>query len=257
MLTTKKTNIIDNLSNMNLFSYLQLKDKLNSLENDIFPFFNEKDEYNMNKQYEKTLFLINKKCGKTLFLDRYSLSSRIYDAAKAYLIINKKNVIDIINSFDITNDISLLNYKKDLLSFIKYWVFNMEYITDPYLSSEFALGYKLLENDMLNITHVLIKSSKIIRTITENERDLDQHEENKLLSRFINCIYDTLDFKELYEQIKHPFLDPSRYITVYPDEIILNYLNGEDPEILMTCEEKKYESILAITGYITENIKKL
>jgi hypothetical protein len=147
---------LDNLDNINLFSQVQLDDKLEGM---------------------KTLMELMKKYDYIL-LDRFTLSSRIYDAAHHYLLHNH-----IISEQD---DI------QHAYHFIAEWVFTntFEYL-DESLRERYKYIYGILEHLYFKTHYVLFKSSHIIEKITNRERPLDQHEHGSF-KKFINLIYDII-----------------------------------------------------------------
>jgi hypothetical protein len=241
MLNSDSCDIVNDKKNYSIFSQIQLKDKMDALEKDIFPFIYD----------DKNLF-----SRKYLFLDRYTLSSRIYDAAKAYIVNNGDNIREYINYYKENGKLSS-DQMYDFISFIKDWIFGLGYIKDQHLLNEYQLGYNMLENNIFNIVHVIFKSSEIIRGVTKTERDFDQHEKDTVFNGFINYIYDNITEPYLYGHVKHRFLDAHNTITVDSDKIILNYLCGDYKNVLLTDFSRKMGVINAVSEYIYGEIKKL
>jgi thymidylate kinase len=183
--------LLQNPSDMDLYSDLQMKDKLEGVQ----PIF---------QMLKNTDFV---------FCDRYTLSSRIYDAVPRLLMGRGIDPEDIKHwKANYSNGNRFYKNKHQMIklyNLINSWVFNILYFEES-INRQFKLYYDTLEHKYFNITHVLFRSCKTLERITAERRKVDQYEEESLFKSFVNIIYDNIpDAIEYYRETKiHPrFID--------------------------------------------------
>jgi hypothetical protein len=160
MLYTNEYDIVNNIDDMDKFSYYQLQDKLDSL---------------------KVIYRSLKMCNYVL-LDRYTLSSRIYDAASRFLLKNTLNM----------DDIDFEEKNRDLIwNFFNNWVFSSRY-RSSYFEFLFENAFTILENPLFDVYHVLFKSCPLLNNISKKIRILDKYEKDSPLKRLVDWTYDNI-----------------------------------------------------------------
>jgi thymidylate kinase len=202
-----KFDIIHNLKDMNNFSYIQLQDKLDGI-NELYKLLRE-------NQY--------------VILDRYTLSSRIYDSSSRYLFYNESIKLE---KFIDSND-------EGLYYFLSNWVFSFDY-RDNYYKQLFENGYSILEHPFFDIYHVIFKGCPELKRITQKERFLDNYESNTLFTKLVTWAYNNIT------KNTHHFFENNKYITV--DTTYLTENNT--PKELWYTEE----SIVSINKYIIDSL---
>jgi hypothetical protein len=177
MLTENKYDLIKDTDDIKLFMQIQLEDKLEGI----------KEIFSLLKQFDY------------VFLDRFSLSSRIYDASSLFLYDNKvdketiENILKAmknIRSSSERNRVILPNDGFNVYDFIDGWVFTntFDYLNEP-LREKFSYIYNILEHKIFDIKFVFFKSSSVIERLSRDEREQDQYEKG-VYKKFINLIYD-------------------------------------------------------------------
>jgi hypothetical protein len=194
MLYNKKDfDILHNISDMNKFSYFQLQDKLDAI-----------------RDIHESL-----KTNDYVILDRYTLSSRIYDAASRFCL---KNNIEPSDFFE--------ENEKTLRTFLNEWIFSSDY-REPYHKSVFEDAYSILENPVFDTYHVLFKTCPEIENITKMRRSLDAYEEESTLKNLVSWAYDNITNVYRLEN-KHHFFKKDKYITV-DSTALMNNLDKDQP----------------------------
>jgi hypothetical protein len=184
-------NILHNVKDMNTFSYLQIQDKLDGIKS-IF------------EALETNNYVI---------LDRYTLSSRIYDAAIRFCLNNDLKVGDVPKFNDDNNDA--------LNTFLNDWIFSSEYRESHY-KALFEDAFSVLENPLLNVYHVLFKSCPMIEYITRAKRVLDSYEEESTIKKLVTWTYDNIS--NIYNlENRHHFFKRDRYITVDTTRLVNDF----------------------------------
>lgn len=220
MLYDNKKYALNTIKNINLLAQLQLDDKIEGL----------KELTNLLEEYDY------------IFLDRFTLSSRVYDAASYYFLYSKTDV-SFLNA-DSKNSYGLDN-------FLQEWVFTeeFEYINES-LRERFIYAYSILNHSYFDTKYVLFKSSPVLKRISNNERPPDQYESGAF-GKFINIIYDKIASTALdNNKIENP-------IIVDTDAIIKDKIPflGENNDVVYTiCKSQDYLSRYVITKYIVEKL---
>jgi thymidylate kinase len=168
-----------NICDMDLFSELQINDKL------LLLYYFDESCSNDNVCY--------------CFLDRYTLSSRIYDAVSRALLPEGKDEDDLLSILDYkpkySNGIYIEDTNKQITDrithFIKTYVYDphQTYVNNKYLADRIALGYGILEHKCYDIKHVYFRSCKALERLASKERELDQYEDDDIFKKIINTIY--------------------------------------------------------------------
>jgi hypothetical protein len=250
-------NLRSDIKSMDLFSDLQLEDKLNTMEKITRAF----------KSYEY------------LFVDRYTLSSRIYDGVSRFLRCYHFYFNDIKNTYlkSLCRDWhdAFINDKHDTISmcqFVSEWIFNLDtiYHNNNYLKDKIELGYSMLEHDFYNIKYVYFKSCKAIERLTKETRKLDQYENNSV---FNNIVKDVYNFMPYYRDMEMPMIEnrsqpdiaeDKSWIKVDTTKILSDFLHikteenklsdNDEEKIYNYCKENPSESIKLIRDNITNNL---
>jgi thymidylate kinase len=197
MLNNKdKYDLRNNLDDMNLFSLLQLEDKLHFM-----------NSINTNNGDNDGAQLID----YYLLLDRYTLSSHIYDGLSR---IFYNEWVDDYDNIDNIRKCELKYYNgncsfKDIKASMKMCKFlqNKIFKTDNvftsgygYLKDKIDFGYKMLEHDFFDIKYVYFRSCKAIERITKENRKLDQYEDDQKFTNTIKAIYNLMpDYRNIIQ----------------------------------------------------------
>jgi hypothetical protein len=214
MLYDNNINLLNDEKCMDQFSYLQLMDKLNSVDY-IYKLLNEHD------------FVI---------LDRYTLSGRIYDSSIRYLLRCKAD-------FDFTPE-NKDKIKEYMEYYLREWAFSNVF-RGPYYNHLFEDGLSILENNLYDIYHILFRSSTYIETIvgydnkTNRDKERDNYENNYILPTVIKYVYDNIE--EAIGFKGHPFFLENKFIFVNTDEITAS--------VMPIYPDAKY-SINVVSDYI-------
>jgi thymidylate kinase len=211
---TRDYDIVHNLKDMEKFSYLQLQDKLDTV----------KKIYAILKLYPYVL------------LDRYTLSSRIYDAASRFLL--KNTLVMDSSNFEESN--------KDLLdNFLNNWIFSSVYHSS-YFETLFENAFFILENPLFNFYHIIFKSSFILNEKAKREKNLDNYEKESPFKILVDWTYDNITKKD------NRFFEDNKYMVVDTDKLIGD--NIKDPFGYNWNDEKLID---IVHEYIVNELKKL
>jgi thymidylate kinase len=211
---------LDTIENINLFAQLQLDDKLE-----------------MFKEISNLL----EECDY-IFLDRFTLSSRIYDAASYYLLNTKVDISFLKNNQNPNN----------LHDFLEDWVFTKEFnYLNVNLREKFKYLYNILNHSFFAIQYVLFKSCPTLERISCDERPPDQYERGTF-KEFISIIYDYIASIVLTteEIMDNPIIVDTTEIV---KKVILSFDHNHIDEYSF-CKEKGSLSRHEVTRYIVEKL---
>jgi hypothetical protein len=218
MLYDKNITLLKDEKCMEKFFYLQLMDKLSSVDL-IFNLLKERD---------------------TVILDRYTLSGRIYDTVLTYLLRCKADF-----EFTPENEHKIKDYME---YYLREWAFSNAF-RGPYYNNIFEDGLSILENNVYDIYHILFRSSnRIEKIINDNNgkcltKEKDNYENNYILPTMIKYVYNNIENAIGFKG--HPFFSENKYIFVDTDKIT-------ESETMFECDNET--SIKAVSDYIYKGI---
>jgi hypothetical protein len=234
-------------AHMDLFSHLQLQDKIGGIES-------------IYQQLKNSNFV---------FLDRYTLSARVYDAAARLMAIKGVTEEQIKHWEDALwyhngagNGYMGYNATR-LYELINSWIFNITYFTGK--AEEFKQGYEFLEHKIFDIHHVLFRSSNALTRIAEEERPMDQYEDDGLFKRFVNCLYDNIPGAIEYYRLTSshsPFIDIP-YICSDITQLLIKQFNinihretreGIEDKLYGYCKSHEKETLELVADDIAQKL---